>query len=498
MQIHTLNPRLIKLIIASTIICFGAWLLYYLGTHGRIVVTNQVDDSITITPLNNPDDALIPTDISNGGLVKSGVYTALNADKGQVRLARVEVGGWLSATTITYGDIKTAHVARKAALTYENFLPIDDSSFASFTDIDGYASRYATHPADDPFGGKSDETTLAIDLTSPVVIPNGTVLGFTENNLSSYTFTDKRYNPITPIETEVSPDVDTFPVLSRSSDIDSSSAIVLEGEKNTIKIIDTANVTTISVPEVGSRGGMVDVNNAGWIYATNSSEIENKSGTNEDEETKLPYTITFGTKRSSSTTSIDIGRASYLSGVALSPDGKYVAASRDGYVWVYDTESKKPIIANPATNTTQLMWRGTKLYTLSADLGVMVFDTTTNQILPISLSASENLSFSKAIPIGNTLYVTAYTAQQDSKLPDGYMIDLMTPSDGLTEALVKKLPISTEEYDISYLNSTIYIRTRNVTASPSEIEATKKAAQKRLEEAVPASIIQRCKVVYTF
>ena len=186
----------------------------------------------------------------------------------------------------------------------------------------------------------------------------------------------------------------------------------------------------------------------------------------------------------------------------MSPSGKFVAVLRDGELWVYEVSSKRVVMVHPFTITNRVFWNKNKLYSLSSDAGINVFDTNTLQLLPVGINSKDSLSFSDFTPFGSKLYVTAYNTKQDSKLPDGYVVDLDKSSDGVTEELAAKLPVENDNYDINYLESTIFVRINLYNRGAEDaaylngVASIKAAAERKIRSLVRDDILKKCTIVY--
>ena len=113
-----------------------------------------------------------------------------------------------------------------------------------------------------------------------------------------------------------------------------------------------------------------------------------------------------------------------------------------------------------------------------------------------------NLSFSEMTPLGSKIYLTAYDPENPSELPDGYEIDLAKKNDGITARLSSELPYKGNEYEISYLRDTIYIRTNYFPLSNSPAEQQKlasihKEAQDKVSELIDAATLKKLTVTFT-
>lgn len=475
-------------------------LVLYAATHGRVVITNKGEDTLSITALEQSGVSLESKDIKNGAFVASGSYVVRNNESGQIRIAHIDVPRWFGAAKVKFDEIKTAKIERVAALTFENLAPADNGNLVSYTTTDGFISSYTTHQPGDAFGGKSDNSSLDTFLTSPVSLNDGRIAALTKENLGIYSFTTDKVIDIVPVESEVRENVVNMPKLQRSSDLNSNAFGVYQGMENKLTVVDDQNqiVTYDSIPK-SSRAATFDLNRSGWVVARESRSAES-SDTAEGEEERLPYEVTVYNAQTKDRKTIAIGLSDDVSHIALSPDAKYVAVTKSNYLWVYEVSSGQVVMVDPTSNVNQLFWNKAKLYALTTEFGFTVFDSEKKQLLPLSFNKDRNLAFSQAIPRGGSLYVTAYNTNEESKLPDGYVINLSEASDGVTEVLSSVLPIKNDDFNANYLGSTIYVRQsyygRDEASNQSIKEKTRAAAMNRLERSIPENIFQQTTIEF--
>lgn len=509
-MIFEFDQRKIRLAIAALVVIIVGLLIFYLGTHGRVIVENPGEKSLTIVKLESDGTHSDPIDIPNGSFISSGTYIVRNISEGSERFARVSVPRWLGNATINFGNNPAAKTTKLAALTYEHFFPADDGSLVSYSDLGGYAAGYTTHPANDAFGGNYSDTGFEDELTSPTITNSGQLLGIGHHDekLERYSFGAKTFTDIAgadiqmPNRVESEEDVTLFPKIQRSNDVNSNQVGIYEKKKGLLKTVDgSGNVRSIQADINNSRSIVFDVNDSAWAAVEATTDQEGNAAL-EHEDISLSYAVNIHSLTGNKTTTISLGDASVINAIALSPSGEFVAVLKDGELWVYEVPSKKVVMVQPFAITNRIFWNNTKLYALTSDTGISVFDTKTNQLLPVSVTTAGHLSFSNATPLGSKLYVTAYNTKEDSELPDGYVIDLTQGSDNITEVLVKKLPYSGEDYDINFLGNTIYVRINYFPKNPSDpveikrIENIKKDASRKVQSLIGTDTLKKCTVTF--
>lgn len=491
-------------ILAATVTLIGMF-VYYAGTHGRITVKNLGSETISLVQLQGTTRSEI-RDVRNGAIVTSGTYIARNTQGDTDRLARIKVPGWFQGVEITYSGNISAKTSRIAAFTYENFFPANNGSLVSFSDLNSYAAGYTSHPQDDVFGGKYSDTSFDEELHSPVITSEGTLLGIHDSQLLRYSFTTNTAERIgtlaQPTRVQAEEDVTLIPKIKRSSDLNSNRIGIYEKVKNTLKISgNDGTFTSYDVKVDNARGIAFDTNDR-HLAIVNMTSKNPEGAAAEDEEAPLTYSVHLYDTERKKTSELQIGEAIAVSDIALSPSGTFIAAIKDGELWIYNTTTNEVVMAHPFTSINQLFWNKNKLYALSSETGINVFNTDTLQLNSMNLGQQDDISFSDFTPVGTKLYATAYNVKQDSKLPDGYVIDLETPSNGITEVLAKKLPFRNDSYDINYLNNTIYVRVnffpRDGASAESQrhMASLKKQAQMKVEELIPADTLRRSTVVF--
>ncbi len=453
-QLQMKRLRMLILFIGITLTVFAA---FYIATHGRITVTNKSDEIISVVQINKDQTLGKIVDIKNGAILKSGNYVVQNNVSGAQRVGQISIPGWLQGKILAYDTLSNVSVNRSAALTYENYFKTSTGELVSFTNLNDYISGYTLHNPTDAFGGKYTDIPLEEDIYSPVITKNGTIIGVVDGSISEYNVATKQFTSIKTIETEVRSDVTSAIRLQRSKNIESGAYGVYEGTEKRLNVLGIENTQTYKDIDFGNRNAVYDVNDIGWVRVKNTEENKDKAKL-EEEEKKLPYSLDLYSYKSKDQKRINIGSASQVGSVALSGDSKYIAVEKDSQLWVYDANTGQVIMVNAFTNTNKIFWYNNKLYSLSTDQGLSVFNPKNNQILSLGTSGDDNLSFSNAVPLGSMIYFTAFSRGTSTKLPDGYVIDLENKGSSFSKELTQKLPFSSNQYDIGYLGSVIYVR----------------------------------------
>lgn len=499
-QFQRLRPVLL-----SVLVVIISLLVFYVATHGRVYLSNQGDEMVSIVKIRN-DQTLEPLkDIKNGAILGSGLYMIQNNSDGSQRVAHIKVPRWLQRVSVTYQNSPTASVQRSAALTYENYFNTEQGELLSFTDLNDYISGYTTHSPTDAFGGKYKDIPLERDIYSPVVSSKGTVIGLTEGEISEYSPSSKQYTQLMQVETEneTATGVTSDIKIQRSSNVESDVIGLYEGAKKQLTILGGIKKTqTYKDVDVGTLNIIYDITDKGWVSVRNTASAE-KTIDVKDEEKKNLYKLSVYSRSSETPKVLDIGQVSSVGAVALAPDMKHVAVEKDSQLWVYETETGKVVMMNAFTNTNKLFWYNAKLYSLSTDLGISVFNPESKQLVSVGLGGNGTLSFSNITPVGTKLFFTAFEKNGSSKLPDGYILDLMGKKSNIAEDLAKKLPYSTNQYDINYLHTTIYIRINYYNRSGdtpetlAKIESIKSEAKEKLESLVSKETLANTSVVFS-
>ncbi|HEX8390340.1 MAG TPA: hypothetical protein VF597_02895, partial [Candidatus Saccharimonadales bacterium] len=454
-----IDRRKLRLIIVAVVAVIILLCIYTAATHGRLVIRNLGDEEVSIVKITDKDIETTET-ISNGAFVGSGEYVVKNNKDSHERLITVRVENWFRTTSITYDELKTAATKRVAALTYEHLVPLTDGSFASYTDLNSYSDGYSLHPANDPFGGKVKDIAIMTTFASPVSLNDGRLVGVVDDTLSAYSFQTQKITPYSTIK--IPPAADDIlvdpPSLQRSSDVGDQTIGILQVNDSKPLTMVTASGTTnqYTVKGEGDLKEKFDINQA---YAANLFESRkiNDAKNNEAEDIPSDYRVVVSELATQTSTTVSVGTAKSISAVTIDSSGEYIAVIKDDYLYIYHKDGSL-VAANPFTVANQLFWRQGKLYVLSTDVGISVFDPATTQLSPISTSTSGTLSFSNAAIYSSGIYVTAYSKKEDSKLPDGYVIDLAAASSQDEVKLAENLPYEGTNFDMNYLNDTVYIR----------------------------------------
>lgn len=497
-------------LILAIILALAFFGLYYVATHGRIVVENLGSKDITLTNLNGHGEVTDNSTIRSGGFVKSGEYVISNESEGFSRLAHVTVKGWLRTTSIRLEPLGSANLSRSAALTYENFFQAEDQSLVSLTNLTNSASGYTVHRNDDAFGSGYTDVAFPDVLQAVSITKEGKLLGLdSQSRIQTYSFASKSFTPIKSIEEEVNPkehddthdDITPLsPTIKRSSDMAGDVAGVYVPRSSTLHLVNTQSQQTqkFVLPIGPNDSAVFDTTNTKYAYVETPVETDKLSSTTDDEERNRAFRATIRTFDGSQRTTLTLGDAKDVSHIALSPTGDYLAVIKDSRLWVYKTSDNSVAIADLIRPTTQLFWNGSKLYRLTVEQGLSVFDTKTKQLVPIKMSGFGSLAYSVATPIGSKIYLSAFNKNQDSELADGYVIDLNNTDTKITEQLSKKLPYSGDSYEITYLNNTIYIRSSYLarTANDPYLAQVRKEARAKVDELIDATILAQCQVVF--
>lgn len=493
--------------ITLTLVCFG---VYYVATHGRLVVKNLGDKDITLTNLKGQGVVTDSSTIRSGGLVKSGEYVISNETEGYSRLARVTVKGWLNTTNIELEPLGTANLSRSAALTYENFFQADDQTLVSLTNLTNSASGYTVHRNDDAFGSRYTDVAFPDVLQAVGITKEGKLLGLdSQSRIQTYSFTSKSFTSLKSIEEEVNPkehddthdDITPLsPTIKRSSDMAGDAAGVYVPRSSTLHLVNTKSQQTqkFTLPVGPNDSAVFDMTNTKYAYVETPVETGKLSNMTDDEERNRSFKATIRSFDGSERTTLTLGDAKDVSHIALSPSGDYLAVIKDSRLWVYKTNDNSVAIADLLRPTTQLFWNGSKLYRLTVEQGLSAFDTRTQQLIPVKMSGFGSLAYSVATPIGSKIYLSAFNKNQDSELADGYVIDLSNRDTKITEHLSKALPYSGDSYEITYLNNTIYIRSNYLarTANDPYLAQVRKEARAKVDELIDATILTQCQVVF--
>lgn len=483
------NTTKLRLIVAAIVIVILVPVLYYFATHGRLNITNLGDEQVSLVSIDGNEVSQEQL-VSNGSLIASGDYMVRNDENGTLRLANVSVPGWLGSASVTFMDTKTAQIDRVASLTYDNFIPADNGSLVSFTSLGNRAPGFKVHVADDAFGGKSKDTRFASDILSPTATSDGKLLGINQANISTYSFATGQFQNIATAPIADTEGTDEDLSLQRSSDTASSRVGYSQAETGKLTVINTANnsIQTVNLPDGHTE--IFDVNNSDWTNVT-SKQPEGEA----TEDTFASYQIVVGKFGSNDTKTIEIGANRSVDAVALSPDSKYVGVSKNDQLWIYEVDSGNVVMVNPFTAIQQMFWSKDKLYSLSVDSGVTVFDSTQKQISAITVGNPEGLSFSSMTPVGSKLYVTAFNTKRASRLADGFVVDLEKSSDGITNQLAKSLPIEKQSYKANYLGNKIYVRINDYGLTADAVARIKLKATDDLKKAL-GDTYGKCEVVF--
>ena len=470
-------------------------IVYYFATHGRISLQNLEGQTASLTRVSDDNSIGEPEDIKSGAIVGSGQYVIRNDKTNLLRVATIQVPGWFQSATVTFSEPKTVEIERVTGLSYENLFPADNGTLVSYTDLGGSAVGFTTHSEGDVFGGKSIDSSFPETITAPAPNRNGQLIGIAQGAISAYSFKTNTFKALAPLGDTTNTGEEEY-TLKRSSDANSNTVVLYKGASRTISVVDGDTVLTVKKID-RQFTSILDVNNTHWAAV----DSRGTKGTVEDDETRA-FGVTIGDHKTNNTSYVELGLSRSVTDIALSPDSKYIAVIRNDQLWVYERVSKKVVIVNPYSQSNQLVWNNNKLYALSTDAGVVMYDVKVNQITGVVRGDAAGLSFSRAVPIGTKLYVTAYNSKFDSKLPDGYLIDLEKPSSGITKSLAEKLPVKTDTYEVNYLRNTIYIRINTMIsdegtpAYTARVERIKSEATQNLKQLLGENLLSKCTIVY--
>jgi hypothetical protein len=490
-----LQPHQKRLIILGiAVVCVGL-LIYYVSTHGRLSLKNLDSKDISISRLTKNGTTEAPARTYNGAILATGDYVVRNDSDGLPRIAYITIPGWFQAGSITLKSVKNADIERGAALTYENFFRADSGDLVSVTNLLDIGAGYTIHPASDAFGGNYTDVPFGSQiLSSPSITSEGSLIGINGSSLQKYSFTSKSSSNLLSVPIKGDGDTDTD-FTQRSNSISDPINLLYSSSSHELYLVNTKTGTSEKeiLPDISNRGNTVVDANKSYYAVIDSRAIV---GTKEDsgEDTASSFRVELFAIPSNKKISVNIGNAKTVSVIAISPSGRYIAAIKDGNVWVYDTTTSHIVMTNPYQMTNQLLWSGDALYTISVD-SIAVFDISTKQITP--LKTPSTLKISKVTPIGSVLYVSAFSTLQDSKLPDGYVIDLNKQGDDITQKLAEKLPYTGKGYDINYLGKTIYIRATSYGESDNQvIQKLQEEARAKLGELIDPTTLKKCQITY--
>lgn len=487
-----LQPRQIRLVILGAALLLIGLAVYYAATHGRLSLTNLDDKKITIARITK-DGTEAPVTVGNGAFLSSGDYMVRNDTDGHARLAHISIPRWLLSKDMALQPELSVEVKKVASLTYEDFFRADDSSLVSASGLYGTTAGYTVHPDGDAFGANYTDVSFGnASLIGGSVTSRGSLIGVQGSSLQQYSFNTKSFSKILDLTSSGDGDENTY-ITHHSSNIYSPLSFLYQKEANKLDVIDasTGEKKEFSTPVVSTANTVIDANEKyyGIVDSQANSQAANK------DDTEAAFTVDLISTSSGDKKALPIGSAKAVSAIAISPNGAYLAAIKDDKVWVYDVASKKVIMTNPYQSTNQILWSNDKLYTV-ATTDIAVFDPSHQQITPLKVPKS--ITISNVTAIGSVLYVSAFSDQQSSKLPDGYMIDLTKLGDDITEKLATKLPYDGDSYTISYLGSTIYIQASYL-YEPENGPVTQKLRQEaktKLDSLIDAATLARCKIVY--
>lgn len=489
------------------LVCLG---LYYVATHGRLVVDNLGDKEITLTGLQDTGLATNSTVIGSGAFVKRGDYVISNETSGYARLAHVTVKGWLGTTTVELEPISDANINRVAALTYENFFQADDQTLVSLTNLSNFASGYTIHKNDDAFGNRYTDVAFPDNIRTVSITQNGQLLGIdSESRIQTYSFGSKTFTNIGSVDDDADPKEHTdahdeesilTTSIKRSSTVTSDAAGVYVPRTRALSVVNsqTRQAKQFTLPLSPTDTAVFDTNDKRYAYVESPLDTEELSRTAEDEERNLTFKVTIRTLDGTERKTVELGEAKGVTDIALAPSGEYLAVIKDSRLWVYKTADNSIVMADLLHPTTQLFWNDSKLYRLTVEQGLGVFNTETKQLVPIKMSGFGSLAYSVATPMGSKIYLSAFNKNEDSELADGYIIDLDSRDTKITEQLSKQLPYNGDSYEITYLNNTIYIRSNYLarTVNDPYLAQIRAEARAKVDELINKDILAQCQVVF--
>lgn len=511
MQRSPLTQKQTRYMILGIVLILACLGLYYIGTHGRLTVSNLGDKEITLTTLQGEGLVTDSSIIRSGAFVKSGEYVLSNKTEGYSRLARVTVRGWLANTTIELEPMKSANINRAAALTYENFFQADDQTLVSLTSLSNFASGYTIHKNDDAFGSEYTDVAFPSVLQTVGITKSGQLLGLdSESRIQTYSFGTKTFTPLKSIAEDVNPkehndshdeESPLTPTIKRSSNTTSDVAGAYVPRSRSLHIVNSQSRQTqkVTLPLSPSDSATFDTTDKKYVYVESPIETEERSNDPHDEERNQTYKATVRTLDGNERTTVELGKAKDIADIALSPSGEYLAVIKDSRLWVYKTSDGSVAIADLLHPTTQLFWNDSKLYRMTVEQGLGVFDTATQQLVPIKMSGFGSLAYSIATPIGSKIYLSAFNKNEDSELADGYIIDLDSKDTQITEKLSKQLPYRSNSYEITYLNNTIYIRSSYLarTVNDPYLNQIRDEARAKVNELIDKTTLAQSHIVFT-
>lgn len=505
-----LTAKRLHYIVVGVIFVILCVAIYYTGTHGRLVIKNAGDKDITIYTVGSNNENQPADKVRNGAFIKSADYMIKNDSDGYSRFAHATVKGWLQPTVVELEPIKSADLSRSAALTYENFFQSDNQTLISLTDLSGYASGYTEHKNGDAFGNAYTDISFPQPLRSVSVLKNGQIIGLNnQSTVQLYSFKTRSFADIATIASTVqNHDVEgedtnasiLTPVIKRSSDVTSEMAGLYRPNSLDFYIVNTASRQTnrFALSLKPTDNIVFDVTDKSFVYINTPIDTETTTNKARDEERNFTFKATMQTIKGEDETTINLGSAKNITDIALSSSGQYLAVIKDSHLWIYRVSDSSVVMADIFQPTTQLFWNKDNLYRLTVEQGLAVFNTKSQQLTPIKVSGYGDLSFSVATPLDSKVYLSAFNKHEDSELADGYVIDLAKNDTGTTEKLSKNLPYIGRGYDITYLDNTIYIRTKYVptTANDPYTAQLKKQATDTLNSLFDSGTLTKSKVIY--
>ncbi len=489
------TKRNIILLLTLTIL---SSLLYAAATHGRVSIKNLGSKSVYVTPIVNGELG-VTKEVSNESFLRSGTYVIRNNLSGFPRSITVSVPRWWQTTSVTYQPAPNFNLTRTAALTYENYFRVNDKPI-SFASVDDTTTTYTVHSDTDAFGGKYTDVRLPEPLTQTITTSSGDLLGIRSRTVKKYSFATGSFTDILPIDWN-----SEHILLQRSSNTDSDVIALYQPASGRFDAITAKNNQSKQLGDILSaedKYSVVAIDANETTYAFVSTKRESASHDDSEEGHHLyTYSAYVSPINAAAKKQFSLGQAAELTAIAVSPSGKFLAALKDGAVWVYNTNSGAIEFAGPFQDAEQILWRGDVLYSVSPQKGISIYDTKTRELVPVRIARAGDLTLSKITAVNSKLYVTAFSKNYESDLPDGYELEPVKESDGITGKLSTILPYKGEEYEISYLRNTVYIRVnyfplQNSVAEQQKLASIRKEAQDKIPQLIDAETLRKLTIAF--
>jgi hypothetical protein len=502
-----LSPQMIKKILIGILIAIVAglliWGVVFVFTHGRISIEGEDISKATVARINTDTVSSVAIEENGSAFVESGEYAVrIESTSGQRYSVNVEVESFLRTTTVKPSFVDQNSARKIAVNTLQRVVPVNGKRTVSFND-DNYNQSLISHKSNDPFGDNNavDENafgTTALYSKNPfknqilglgvVEFEHGAIsLAPMVYSLASKTLKNIPY-PDGELSYSLNPDI-----ITPNNQDDNHFAITPGQESQKIYVYTDPGkqprIITLSEPAAYSDSSpLISISGnklavlSGTGYTSPLADPDEEH-LHELEETETRNTLyIYDLTNGQQVNKVDLDSSLRPVSIALSPSGTYLSVTDEQFLTVVSVgDGGSAVYSEPFEFASTVVWQDNEQFLYSTPTGGLYRVNVTEKTSTLAFG-NETLGINWFYLDGQSVYFSAYSKRSQDNTPDGYILDLAN-TDPQNNGQFSHLPHDTDEYKISIVNSTIFIKPRVIVGSSGLGAATQQEIDTKVQSA---------------